>query len=33
MLISADLVPCCGIVSTVYGQPRTFGGEISYRFD
>ena len=33
MLFSQNLAPYFGFVSAVYGQPRSFGGEISYRFD
>ena len=33
MNYAQNLVPYFGFVSAVYGQPRTFGGEISYRFN
>lgn len=32
MIYAQNLVPYFGLVSAVYGQPRSFGGEISYRF-
>lgn len=33
MNYAQNLVPYFGFVSAVYGQPRSFGGEISYRFN
>jgi outer membrane receptor protein involved in Fe transport len=33
MLFGQNLAPFFGVVSAVYGPPRTYGAEISWRFD